>query len=83
MRPAPLEAHAPLSATKYPSLARPQHFHLFHRTPADKTYLGTTVAQEFPLDLARLGGRGEVLVVADFADGTTQEAATAVETLSG
>ncbi|BGP47218.1 hypothetical protein JCM10450v2_003070 [Rhodotorula kratochvilovae] len=82
LQPVSFGAPAPRARGAPPSLAPSLHYHLFHRVPDRQTYVGTTHAPEFTLDLARLGGRGEVLVMAVFADGTTQEASTAVEGLS-
>ncbi|GAA5889515.1 hypothetical protein JCM8208_001048 [Rhodotorula glutinis] len=87
LRPSPLDsARSSRSASRGPE--RPRHYHLFHRAPAPtattttRVYLGTTSAQEFSLDLAVLGGRGEVVVLAVFPDARSQEQATAVDALS-
>ncbi|GAA6046476.1 hypothetical protein JCM3770_004941 [Rhodotorula araucariae] len=81
LQPAAHDMHAPLGRSPTPSLALPLYYHLFHRSPSAQIYLGTTSAREFSLNLARLGGRGEVVVKAVFADGTVHEASTPVEAL--
>ena len=86
--PSPLDSSRsdPSSRSTRPERAR--HYHLFHGTTSSataattKTYLGTTSAQEFALDLAVLGARGEVVVVAVSFGSPSQEQATAVDLLS-